>query len=95
MPCSSARKRSQPASRRLPCAPGRGLVALVASEAASGKSALVPSPTATPIPAFYALHAWLRQRKPYGMYEDWNARGSCQPCNGTVLRKRYRDGDRS
>jgi len=95
MPCSSARKHSQRVSRPVAVRAARGLVALVASEAASGKSALVPSPTATPIPAFYALHAWLRQRKPYGMYEDWNARGSCQPRDGTVLRKRYRDGDRS
>ena len=38
---------------------------------------LVKSPNRYGVPAFYELHAWVWRHNPYGMFEDWNPRVSC------------------
>lgn len=39
---------------------------------------LVGSPNRYGVPAFYALHAWIWQHNPHGMFEDWNPRVVCE-----------------
>jgi hypothetical protein len=38
---------------------------------------LTPSPNRYGIPAFYALHAWIWNPNPSGMFSPWNPRVSC------------------
>lgn len=49
---------------------------------------LVPSPNRYGIPAFYALHAWVWQHNPQGMFHDWNPRVSCSPPRNDPPRRR-------
>jgi hypothetical protein len=38
---------------------------------------LIWTPNRYNLPAFYALHAWIWQHNPDGMFKDWNPSGSC------------------
>jgi hypothetical protein len=38
----------------------------------------VAEPNRYGLPPFYALHAWIWQPNPLGMFNDWNSRVSCR-----------------